>query len=170
MPSVRNQGRKKCMKPEFTLSTIFLWVIPTSNWKIRPHRKPHFRSSRQVKNLSDTWWSSGSSSSLTNLKNNPSSIYAWRPGGYTTPYSTQMITRSIIWSGSWMHINSTRRSMGASYQGESNNMELRYCIHCMSLVLTQCLMVIIIRPRQQENWCSATSPTLRIQTNTCLLT
>ena len=147
-PSVRNWGKKMCMKLTCTGSTIILWVRPRINFRRRRNQTPPFRWSRQADTLLYNWWCLISSASKKNLSNTPWGLYAYLPGYYTTPSSIQTRTRPITCSGFGMHRSSMRHVMGASYQGESNNTGWRYYIHYMSLVL---ILFQEMRRRRQKH-------------------
>ena len=115
-PSVRNWGRKMCMKPTCTRYITLLWVRPMSNCSIRRHWTSPPRWSIQANILSDNSLSSRRSASPTNLKNTPSGLCAWQPVDCTTPSSTQIRTHPIPYSGSGIHRRSTMCAIGASYK------------------------------------------------------
>ena len=150
--------------------TILLLVRKTSNLRRRWHQMPPSRGSIQSDTLLGTWLSSRSSSSRTNMNNTLSGICDLQPVDCIKPSSTQTRTTPITWSGSEMHISSTKRKMGASYQGESNNMEWIYPIHCMSLILTRCSVTRRRRRKQQKKILSALPFKSKIQTNPVFLT
>ena len=54
--SVKNWGRRMCMKPTCTRSKILLWVRQMINYRISQHLIPPSRRSRQSNTPLGTWW------------------------------------------------------------------------------------------------------------------
>ena len=158
-PSIRNIGRKMCMEPTCTISTILLWVRTMRNWRRRRHRKPPSSRSMKSNTILYSWWSSRSSAYQINMDNTPSGLYSCIPDDYTTPSIIQTRKRPITCSDSVMRRRSTKREMGASYQGGSNNMVLTYFIYYMPLVLTRCCKMKIRTRKQQDKICFVPSST-----------
>ena len=162
-PPVRYWERKICMKPTCTRTTALFSIISTGNFRRRRYQMPHSRKSRQDKTISYTWYSSIGSDTQTNLENTLSGIYVCQPGNYTTPSS--MKTRSRLTNRSYFKIyrRSTRREMGASYQGESNNMEWRQFIHYMLLGFKWWQTTRSRRQKQKNHICPTPPFTTRTQ-------